>query len=376
MDFSKLEAYLNSLVAEQGVPGCECIVTKDGKQVFRHLAGHGDYERTKPLTGNELYWMYSATKVVTAVAGMRLVEEGKIKLSDPVSKYIPEYAHLTVKTPDGEVPAENVMTIEHLFSMRGGLTYEFSDRLLAMQRPDLTTLELCAALAGEPLAFEPGTNFRYSMCLDVLGAVIEVVSGMRFGEYLDKHIFGPLGMTDSSLHLKERDKPRLAAQYARDKEKGIIVPISPELQFYFSDVYESGGGGLVSNAADYIKFAKALANSGTAEDGYHLLSRASIDDMRTNRLDEAAFEGFYAMFTRPRFYYGYGLGVRTRLSNRDGVRSPVGEFGWDGAAGAYALMDVDNNVAIVYVQHVMQHSDVFNIIHPTVRDLAYEGLGI
>lgn len=200
--FEPLTAFVDSLSGHYGIPSCDLIVYKDGEEVYRHLAGFSDAEGKVPASPNDLYRLYSATKVCTCTAALRLIDEGKLDLEDPVSKYLPAYAHLTVKQPDGSIaPAKNVMTVRHLFTMSAGLNYDMnrggSPRILKEKGEKAGTVEICNAYAEAPLDFEPGTHFQYSLCHDVLGAVIEAASGMRFGEYLKKKIFEPLGMTET-----------------------------------------------------------------------------------------------------------------------------------------------------------------------------------
>jgi len=377
MNQSILADYLDSL-DKVGIPGCDCVVYKDHKPVFRHSAGFADANKSRPVTNENTYWLYSASKVITCTAIMQLVEKGSIRLDDPVYKYLPEYKDLKVKKDSGVEKAKNTMTIRHLLSMQSGLNYNLEapsiKKVLKDTDGKATTRQVIKALAEEPLDFEPGTHYQYSLSHDVLGAVIEVVSGKQLGEYLDEHIFKPLNMKNTGFKLTPEREANLADQFEYRPDSRTSVPVSKRNNFTLSEKFESGGAGLISTADDYILFLDAMCNYGTSADGYRLLSPESIDQMRTDQLHEVSKREFDLL---GKVGYSYGLGVRTLVEKeKSGARSPLGEFGWDGAAGAYALIDVDNRLAIFYVQHVLGCGYAYDVIHPRIRDLTYEMLGI
>ena len=369
--------FLDSL-PESGIPGCDCVIYYNHEPVFRHIAGYSDAGKTKPLTAENTFWLYSATKIITCAAVMQLVEKGDIGLDDPVYKYLPEYKKLAVKSGSTVQEAKNTMTIRHLLSMQSGMNYNLNApsilEVLRETKGKATTRQIVRALAKEPLGFEPGTHFEYSLSHDVLGAIIEVVTEQRFGEYLDEHIFKPLGMMSTGFELTAERKERMADQFVFQTDTMTAVPMSLENCYVLSENYESGGAGLISTADDYILFLDAMCNGGVSADGYRLLSAESIDLMRTPQLHEVSKRDFDAM---GKIGYSYGLGVRTLVDKEiSGSKSPIGEFGWDGAAGAYALIDVKNHLAIFYVQHVRGCGYAYEVVHPKIRDLTYEILGI
>lgn len=191
--FQKLTDFLDAVGETYGVPGCDCVIAKDGRVVYRHSAAF-----QTPVSPRDTYWCYSASKVVTCTAAMQLIAQNKLSVEDPVSRYLPEFADLTVRDADGTVRlARSVMTIQHLMTMTGGLDYDLTRPALAkaLKQPEAlrTTRSVVASLAKDPLVFEPGVHFRYSLCHDVLGAVIEAVSGQRLSQYIRDHIFVPLG---------------------------------------------------------------------------------------------------------------------------------------------------------------------------------------
>lgn len=373
MNFSKLDAFMKQM-PKRGYPGCELAVAKDGEVVYRTSVGFSDAAKTKPASKDDLYWIFSATKVITCIAAMRLVEEGKIALDDPVSKYIPEYATMTVKQEDGKiVPAKTPMTILHLFTMTGGMTYERkSPSLVRAIMQNLNTLDTVRAMANEPLIFEPGTHYKYSLCHDVLAAVVEVVTGMRFSDYLDQLIFKPLGIKDMGFRPNDEQKARFCAMYKFQSGTVEATEIPCENEYSLTPNYDSGGAGLFASVDEYIKIIAVIANGGKTKDGYQILKPETIALMQKNHLCDDARNDF----VNGKLYgYGWGLCGRVHMDATVSLsRSPVGEFGWDGAANAYVMVDAINHIAIYFGTHIKNCGYGYRVIHPTLRDLVYEGL--
>lgn len=376
MDFSKIDAYLATL-PDCGIPAAELAVTKDGKTVYRGAVGFADAAKTRPVSNRDLYWIFSATKIVTCTAAMRLLEQGKIALSDPVSKYIPEYAEMQILDKESGTlsPAKTAMTVEHLFTMTGGMSYDLNTpNILAAKAPTATTLDMVRAMAKDPLRFEPGTHYRYSLCHDVLAAVCEVASGMRFSDYLQKEIFDPLEMKDIGFRPSAEQKARFSAQYRYYAGTATAKEIPNENQYCFSDNYDSGGAGLFAAVDDYIKLITVLANGGTAENGYVLLNPETVALMQENHLCDDARNDFV---TTRSHGYGWGLCGRVHINKTvSRARSAIGEFGWDGAAGAYVLVDPTHRIALYYGMEVRSCQYAYHRVHPELRDLVYEALGI
>lgn len=378
MDFRKLTTYLDSLQGE-GIPGCDLAVWQDHQCIYRHQAGWKDAAHTVPVNGSEVYRLYSTSKVILAVSVMQLKEQGKLSLDDPLAKYLPVFADMKVSEGEKTVPAEGPITIRHLLSMQGGFDYEFDtpetrERFGRANRENGTAL-LMEAMAARPLHFHPGKGYLYSMCHDVLGAVVTEISGMKLGEYYKKNIFEPLEMSDISFELTEEKKKRLAALYVYDNKAHTSAsmddhPLGMSLDGMNEKFgIESAGGGLIGGVDDYIRFADALANDGVGFNGYRVISRASIDEMRTDQLNDLNRRDFLSFAGSPE--YGYGLGVRTLIDGKLSP-SPVGEFGWNGAAGAWTMMDVDHHLSAFYAQHIMDCGYCYAAIHPTIRNLIYE----
>jgi len=376
MNFDKLTSYIDSLKNE-GIPGSDLIVYKDHKEIFRHFTGLRDVEKNIPMDGNELYWIYSATKVHTCTAALQLVEKGLIGLDDPVGKYLPAYNTLSV-IENGRVRAAwKTMTVRHLFAMQGGLNYDIESPSIMKAKfysgNKADTLTLVNAIAEEPLMFDPGTKYQYSLCHDVLAAIIEVVSGMKFSEYLKKNIWDKLGMKDTGFHLTEEKKARFATQYQYDENThtSTLSPRGEKNTYQLTPNYESGGAGLLCSVEDYILLSDALACGGVGKTGERILKSETIDLMRTNQQTGEAMEIWKN--NHKRLGYGYGLGVRTMMDTKYS-KGPKGEFGWDGAACAYTMIDPENHVSCYYAQQVFGCGYGYYTIHPTIRDLIYEGL--
>ncbi len=375
MDFTKLTAYLDSLQGV-GVPGCDLAVYRDHEPIYRHQAGFRDAAHTQPVREDDTYNLYSCTKVFTTCAAMQLIERGLMSLDDAVADYLPAYARLAVKDGEGVRPAKRVMTIRHLMSMQSGLDYDLESpsvrAAIEAIGPHASTRQLVDAKAGDPLMFEPGTNFLYSLSHDVLAAVIEVVSGLRFSEYLRQNIWAPLGLKTVGFLPTEDIDRRMAEQYIFDDAQKKPVVMDREANNYrLTPNYESGGAGLISDVADYIAFVDALACGGVGANGAKLLSPEMIQLWSANQLgpkSRAAFDEWHRMG------YSYALGVRTRVDTSVGGRGQIGEFGWDGAAGAWNMVDPVNHLSAYFAMHVRSFGYSYDVIHPTIRDLIYGAL--
>ena len=377
MDFTILKETLDNMLKVRNIPGIDCVVYKEHEEIFRHRAGFSDRENKIPMNGNELYIIFSMTKMLTCTCALQLFEQGKFAMDDPVSKYIKEFE--TMKLSAGELDtknaakvssgasagetikenadriAKNPITIKHLFTMTAGLNYDLQSPCIvdAINNGKKTTGEIVSAMGEMVLGFEPGTRFRYSLCHDVLGGLIEIWSGKKFGDYMKENLFDPLGMKDTFFGVpkderKER-KERLIKKYSYSGGE-IPTLCENDCAYILTDEYESGGAGLVSSVDDYILFLDALANGGVAKNGNRILSKESVELMGRNHLSGKTLEDFQEL----RKGYGYGLGVRTHITPEiSGSLSPVGEFGWDGAAGAFSMVDPKNNIALAYFQEVM-----------------------
>lgn len=378
MDASRLDALLDRLT-EWRIPGNDCIIIKDGKTVYRHISGFAEIETGRRMRGDETYNMWSTSKPVTAAAVLTLLERGDILLTDPVSEYLPEYSDvkLLIKTDSGKelVTPKTKINIRHLLSMSAGFSYNMELDSIKRVREETggrcPTREIVRAMAESPLEFEPGEHWLYSICHDILGGLVEAVTGERYSDYVRKTIFEPLGMNDSTFALPEqRLIDRMARQYSYSYDRGCAVPTDNSVSHRLGSEYESGGAGLVSTVDDYAKFAYMLANGGTGMNGERILSPRTVELMRTNAMSEQQMRDV----NWPQLAgYGYGLGVRTMVSpSRGGSIGPVGEFGWAGAAGTWTMIDPDSHLAVFYAEHMLESQEEY--ITPRLRNVIYASL--
>lgn len=379
MNFSKLKKYMDYLVNECNVPGVDCMVCKNHEVIYRYWTGMSDIENNKKMNGDELFIIYSMTKMITCTAALQLFEKGKYKMEDPLSKYLPDFEKMKISYDEmnnqnaesittgksmGEVGNTNSdgyaklpITIKDLFTMSAGLDYDLADEAIcsAIKQGKKSTRELVGAMSNKVLGFEPGTRFRYSLCHDVLGALIEIWSGQKLSEYLSENIFKPLNMKDTFFDIPTDENllSRMAVRYSFDENnKPVREPF--ECVYNLSEEYESGGAGLTSTTEDYATFLDALACGGVSKDGIRILNEETVKLMKTNHLKGKQCDDFYKL--RPG--YGYGLGVRTHVDQElSGSISPIGEFGWDGAAGAFSIVDTDNKLSFVYFQELHAWGD-------------------
>ena len=379
MDFTDLEKFQDWMSDEWRIPGSSAIAYLDGKEVYRHSSGYADVESGKRMQGDELMFMYSITKTFTSLAGLQLLERGLFDLNDPLDYYMPEFSELTVnhRTEDGIRPAkaENHIRIRDIFSMTSGYDYTTqSDAINALRDENghISTADMAKGLAGTPLIFEPGKYWCYGMSHDILAAFVEKVSGERFADYVKRHIFEPVGMKDSHFHLpyEEIDR-RMASKYSFNDTTCKYEKIPKRNTMDYGEEYDSGGAGLISTVPDCALYAMTLACGGVTPSGERIISRAAIDLWRTNCLNEEQLGTFdWGQLAG----YGYGLGVRTHINRaKSGGLSPLGEFGWSGAAGAYILIDPENKVGFFYAHHMLNNQEYFTT--PRLRNLLYSCLG-
>ena len=382
MDFTPVKSVMDDITA-WNIPGCDIAIMKDNKLVFRYQAGYSDIENKIPMKGDELYYLFSATKPITGAAAVKLMEEGKISPEDEVGKYIPSFNNIKVNVPkeDGtfeRVAVKRPVRIIDLLTMTAGFDYNlsFSELHEVMKRTDgrCPTLDVANAICERGLFFQPGEKFCYSLCLDIIGAVIEVASGERFGDYLRTRFFEPLGMTHTTFNVTPELKKQIAPLYIFDNEIGKPKIKANGNVFIFGSEYESGGAGLVSTVEDYIKFANMLTNLGKSSEGVRVMSEESVNFMRENRITEEHMKMFWGGWKYLRGF-GYGCGVRTALvPELVAGHFSKGEFGWCGAAGAMTISAPEDGITVYYAQH-MQNSFEW-VVHPKLRRAIWESFGL
>ncbi|MFR2180826.1 MAG: serine hydrolase domain-containing protein [Hominilimicola sp.] len=384
MNFEYMKSFMDSLT-EWIIPGNSVVIYKDGKKVFEYSSGYSDLEKKIKKTGEEQLYIYSCSKVATVTAALQLYEQGKFLLSDPLYEYLPEFKKMYVKDGDRIKAAENPITIRDLFTMTAGLSYATNTpafekaRKLTDGKMDTRTVIKC--LAEEPLLFEPGARWNYSLCHDVLAVLAEVVSGMRFSEYMKKYIFEPLDMNNSYYHTPNdviispqyiyeiQDTKNIVELQQKEHTSGVVKRAYGN-ELVFGENYDSGGAGIITTVDDYAKFAAALANSGTGLNNNRILSSATVKLMKTNQLNEAQRK---TMNWRRLRGYGYGLGVRTLIDKAEsGSNSSIGEIGWGGAAGATIIADTEEKVALFYAHHMLNPQEEY--YQPRLGNVLYSCL--
>jgi len=350
------------------IPGYVALVARRGKVVYYEAYGVQNPNTKKAMSRDAIFRIYSMTKPITSVAAMILVEEGKIRLSDPVSMYLPELAKLQVATNAGTVkepaevqtrPATNPIRVVDLLLHTSGFTYGFFkpfpgggpvEQMYAdggLNDLEITNAELVTRISKVPLKYEPGTTWWYSHSTDVLGRLVEVVSGMTLGEFFDKRISKPLGMTDTAFQIAPGKVSRFVEPFDDDKKGLTLLYTDPTKPVKF----EAGGQGLTSTVMDYARFAHMLLNRGSL-DGARILGKKTVELMTTDQVGPNIDRG---PFYLPGQNHGFGLlgAVRT-----DGARAPaplnpmdgsVGEYYWAGYAGTYFWVDPKEELVGVYM---------------------------
>lgn len=374
MNAEKITKYLDELV-ERGIPSVDCMIYKEHELIYRHMNGKVDSKMTQDVSADTQYLMFSMTKVQTMVAFMQLVEQGKISLEDDVAKYLPTYGKLTVLVDGKEEECKVPMKVKHLLSMQSGLSYDLQRpgivRVIQEKGMQATTREIIDALPETALNFVPGEHFEYSLSHDVAAAIIEVVSGMSFGEYLRKNIWEPLHMNKTFFAKPMNDDvDNLAAQYEMN-DAGECKLMEKSCNYQLTERYESGGAGLISCTEDYAVFGDCIANGGISKDGVRIIGAETIEVIKQNQLGEASLKDIVTNLGR--VGYGYGCGMQVLMKPElIGSCAPAGVFGWDGAAGSCLIMDTKSKMALVYTQHVRNCGMAYGEIHPRLRDMMFE----
>ena len=413
-DKKRITNHFNKYVDNGSLPNISILIKKDNKEILRHIHGYADIEKGISVNRKTVYRIYSMTKPVTGVAIMQLIENGKLRLNDKVSKYIPAFKDTKVINLDFQdyvLKPKREITIRDLLTHTSGLTYSWAGEGPVNQiyrkyniRPYYfgavdaelnkfpgNTCQFSAAAASAPLLHNPGEKWSYGINMDILGCVVEVISGMNFAEYLQKNIFDPLELKSIGFSVNERDKDSFTTLYtsgvfSRDGE--IVAPSGlnqAELMFskdlrpidafdkspYLtnsSKLYD-GGSGLVSNIDDYSKFAEMLLNGGILN-GVRIISEASVDLMANNHLSDEILKDGSAFGLEG---LGFGLTVGTIMNpGVAGTFSAEGEFFWGGAASTIFWVDRKNNVTATMMTQFMP-SDKYPI-REELKTLLYSSL--
>jgi len=376
---ARIKPAMQAYVDQRGFAGISTMLSRRGKVVHFEQVGFQDREAGTLLAPDTIFRIYSMTKPVTCAALMILHEEGRFQLADPLAKYMPAFANVRVLAGGPGYTKEEVLerpiTIQHLFTHTAGLTYGFMEDspvgamyLEAGLLSDTTSpLEkIIAEMARLPLAYQPGSRWHYSMSIDVLGHLIEILSGQALGDFLREHLFRPLGMNDTGFPVPASQQHRVSAVYGHPdiathafsqiaaawmagqnerREVANTYPISEAPNF------ARGGHGLFSTASDYMRFAQMLLNGGKL-DGARILGRKTIDLMFSNHLPPGLLP--YQLGPIPFTGYGFGLGSRVLMNvAQSGVPGSVGEHGWSGAAKTHFWVDPQEEIIGVFMSQFM-----------------------
>ncbi len=366
MDWQQtIKRILEKEIEEQHLAGANIVVYHKNQEAFYHQSGMADMENQIRIKRDTIFRIFSMTKPITSVAVMMLVDRGELDLLDPVSKFLPEYQKMQICENGKLHSAQNEITIRDLLQMTSGLVYSDEpgmcgqsvqavyDKAEALRgtKDSLTTREMAYEFSQTPLHFEPGTDWYYGVSADVLGAVVEVVSGKSFGTFLKENIFDVLGMVDTGFYVPPEKYHRLANAYRpvseHKLEKYTTNYLAISIPMDSAPSFESGGAGLVSTIDDYGKFARMLLNEGEFE-GKRLLSRAAISMMRHAGLSEQE----KGSFTRYSFNQGftYGFLMRNMIAPSNSYQyGSIGEYGWEGWLGSYFFVDPEDDLTMVFM---------------------------
>ena len=340
---ARMRDVLQDNIDRSRIPGAVAMVAIGGQTEFFAALGKQDPAADKAMPPDAIFRIYSMTKPIVSLATLMLVEQGRLQLTDAVSKYLPVFASQHVAVQEGDdvrfVPARRGATVQDLLRHTAGFSYEFlGDSAVQLQYREVniddrnrSNAEFCAALASIPLAHQPGSCWQYSRATDVLGALLEVVTGKPLGELLQEMVLGPLGMKDTAFSVPPQHQSRIAEPFDKDPESGNAVTM---LDARSVPRFESGGGGLLSTAADYARFLAMLRNRGTL-DGTRLVSRKTIEWMTSDHLGPIPPNGDMLPAG-----YGFGLGFAVRTHAGQGPQAgSVGQYYWTGIGGTSFFVD-------------------------------------
>ena len=367
----RLMDVLRREVASGRLPGAVAMIARHGKIALLESVGQQDPASGTTMKNDSIFRIYSMTKPVVSVAVMMLMERGQLLLSDPVGQHLPEFANQRVHTPQGLKAPQQAATVQDLLRHTAGLTYEFlGDSEVHRQygevkiaSRDRTNAEYCETLAALPLQFEPGSVWAYSRATDVLGRLVEVISGQTLGQFLQQEIFGPLGMVDTGFVVPPDQHHRIAEPFAQDPDGGVLMKILDAKQ---APKLESGGGGLMSTAMDYARFLQCLRNKGE-QGGVRLLGPHTVDFMTADHLDGRPIDG---TLLPPGHGFGLGFAVRT-TQGVSAVPGSAGLYYWGGIAGTTFFVDPALDM---YALMMIQAPNQREYYRPLFRDLVYAAL--
>ena len=370
---ARIENWARRLVNDGKLPGAITLVARRDRVAHLHVGGQADVARGVPLAADTIFRIYSMTKPLTTTAMMMLYEEGRFQLDDPIHRFLPCFADMRVYAGGSRgkidsVPAERDITFRDLMTHTAGLTYGFMeahpvDALyrahgVDFQTSDATLGEVVARAAALPLIAQPGRAWNYSIATDVLGHLVAVFSGQDFASFLQNRVLGPLGMVDTGFHVPAEKLPRFAANYMRGADGGLVLVDDPQNSVFGAPrKIASGGGGLCSTLADYLRFCRMMLGGG-ALDGVRLLGRKTVELMTSNHLG-----GDMAALGTPRFSestyagIGFGLGFSVMLDPAKAqIAGTPGEYAWGGAASTAFWIDPGEQMIVILLTQLSPSS--------------------
>jgi CubicO group peptidase (beta-lactamase class C family) len=382
----RIGEFFRNEVSTGKIAGSILLIQQHGKPVYHEFFGVRDVATKLPMTDDTIFRLYSMTKAVTSVAAMMLIDQGKLGLEDPVAKYIPSFASAKVgvekKADNGEqvlelAPVNRPITIKDLMTHTSGITYGFYGdsmvrRLYGDARiydGDFDNAQFAERIARLPLADQPGTLWDYGHSTDILGRVVEVVSGKSLLQFEKDNLLGPLGMTDTSFFVTDPAKHKMLAQpVPNDRDFRVGFESSPDIFMK----WESGGGGMVSTMADFARFSQMLLDGGSLG-GKQYLSPKAFELMATDQVGPGSGVGRdYFYFPGDGFGFGLGFGVRTDPGNaKPPPPGSLGELKWDGASGCYFVIDRKQDMFFVLLEQTPSERQR---IQKTVKQLIYEAM--
>lgn len=362
-----ISSIISSSIDNHSSIGENCAVYKDGKEIFSGSFGLADRENGVPMSRDRIFRLFSLTKPITSSAVMILFDRNALSPDTEVRDIFPEFADLTYIDENDTIHSyDGALTVEHLLTMTSGLPYanNFNKSVCGAGRlfdsviegidstgcGDITTEQFCRLAADIPLSFRPGEKWDYGISADILGGIVERVSGMRYGEFLRENIFEPLGMYDTGFYVPEEKRDRLAALYSWG-EKGLTRDYGNYLgltDYTAPPAFESGGAGLVSTIGDYARFACMLANRGEL-DGVRIISEKSFGYMTAPHLGNAQAACLWDRLSG--YNYGSLMRVMTNVDSAQ-IKTCNGEFGWDGWTGTYFCADSENRIVVLYFTQI------------------------
>jgi CubicO group peptidase (beta-lactamase class C family) len=387
---ARISGWMKGWVDSGKLPGLLVAVMRRGELAFAETYGKADVERNKPVRPDTIYRIYSMTKPLTSTAIMMLYEEGRFQLDDPISKFIPAFANPRVYAGGSRgkidtIPAEREINFRDLLSHTSGLTYGFmesnpvdalyrSKNGVDFQTATTSLRDVVDKLATFPLIAQPGKAWNYSVSTDVLGCLVEVISGQPFEKFLIEKVTKPLGMVDTDFHVPQAKHDRFAANYSAGPGGKLDLIDDPAKSRYLQPrTVNSGGGGLVSTASDYLRFCKFMLNKGEIE-GTRLLGKKTVELMTMNHLGgDMADMGMPRFSESPYYGIGFGLGFSVMIDPAKAqILGTKGEYAWGGAASTAFWCDPAEDMAVVMLTQLMPSSTY--PIRRDLRVLAYQSI--